>query len=567
MNGLTRAYYGAARKLPQRLGRGLLGNWAIVQIMSVTLAKTRDPQLRRWIHEEHHRYFNGFSDPQTVAEAFDASLSTDVTRYAGALTMPVLVIAGADDEIAPAPGQHTFVDAAAERGTGDARRCRPPHPLRTAGPRRGGPAPLPGNARVKIVVDCRYTRLEHHDGISRYARPHRRGARPPGAAGRARGHHADQRREAARRCCPTCRGRRSRADQRTRAVGGPPGQQAEAGCRVHPHADDGRGGPPVRARQDAARPDLLPQSHASARSQPRDPAALAPVPPGLVAAAACCSTRPTRSRRSRQTSKGLIEEHRLTKRPLTIVRNAADPRPGPPVHRDQPVTRELLYMGSFMPYKNVETLALALHVLPGLPPAPAVEDRAGRPPPAARARASRRADGAQRRHATPSTPSCSTTRSRSCTRRSTRGSASRSSRRWRPGRRSWSATSRSSARWGRMRPATSRRRIRMRRRPRSARSRTARSGRARRRAGARSPPAYDWDASAGVLLEVLRAGRRYEIGRISAFVSRASSAGSIANTAVALPAAAHTTGSSSSVSSKTVRRGVRCPRGGTAPIE
>ena len=32
---------------------------------------------------------------------------------------------------------------------------------------------------------------------------------------------------------------------------------------------------------------------------------------------------------------------------------------------NEPVTRELLYMGSFMPYKNVETLALALHVLPG----------------------------------------------------------------------------------------------------------------------------------------------------------------------------------------------------------
>lgn len=110
MNGLTRAYYGAARKLPTRLGRALLGNWAIVQIMSVTLAKTRDARLRRWIHEEHHRYFNGFSDPQTVAEAFDASLSTDVTRYADALTMPVLVIAGADDEIAPAKGQYAFVE-------------------------------------------------------------------------------------------------------------------------------------------------------------------------------------------------------------------------------------------------------------------------------------------------------------------------------------------------------------------------------------------------------------------------------------------------------------------------
>jgi pimeloyl-ACP methyl ester carboxylesterase len=110
MNALTRTYYNAARRLPERAGRALLGNWAIVQIMSVTLAKTRDRDLRRWIHEEHHRYFNGFSDPATVAEAFDASLSTDVTKYAEALTMPVLVIAGADDEIAPAPGQYTFVD-------------------------------------------------------------------------------------------------------------------------------------------------------------------------------------------------------------------------------------------------------------------------------------------------------------------------------------------------------------------------------------------------------------------------------------------------------------------------
>lgn len=110
MNALTRAYYGTARKLPRRLGRALLGNWLVVQIMSVTLAKTRDAHLRRWIHEEHHRYFNGFSDPQTVAEAFDASLSTDVTKYVDSLTMPVLVIAGADDEIAPAPGQYTFAD-------------------------------------------------------------------------------------------------------------------------------------------------------------------------------------------------------------------------------------------------------------------------------------------------------------------------------------------------------------------------------------------------------------------------------------------------------------------------
>jgi glycosyltransferase involved in cell wall biosynthesis len=66
-----------------------------------------------------------------------------------------------------------------------------------------------------------------------------------------------------------------------------------------------------------------------------------------------------------ETTRALIEQHRLTRRPLSIVRNAADPVVEPVTARDRPVTRDLLYMGSFMPYKNVETLALAMHVLPG----------------------------------------------------------------------------------------------------------------------------------------------------------------------------------------------------------
>ncbi|MET1045016.1 MAG: glycosyltransferase family 1 protein [Microbacteriaceae bacterium] len=64
-----------------------------------------------------------------------------------------------------------------------------------------------------------------------------------------------------------------------------------------------------------------------------------------------------------QTTRDLMLKHRLTKREIAVVHNAADPRP--PVHRTQPATRDLVYMGSFMPYKNVETLARALHQLPG----------------------------------------------------------------------------------------------------------------------------------------------------------------------------------------------------------
>ncbi|PZQ91628.1 MAG: mannosyltransferase [Leifsonia xyli] len=65
-----------------------------------------------------------------------------------------------------------------------------------------------------------------------------------------------------------------------------------------------------------------------------------------------------------QTTERLMREHRLTDRPITIVSNAADPVEADPARR-QPASRELVYMGSFMPYKNVETLARALHELPG----------------------------------------------------------------------------------------------------------------------------------------------------------------------------------------------------------
>lgn len=66
-----------------------------------------------------------------------------------------------------------------------------------------------------------------------------------------------------------------------------------------------------------------------------------------------------------ETTKDLIARHRLTRRPVTVVRNAADPLVADPPARTPAPGRELVYMGSFMPYKNVETLARAMHDLPG----------------------------------------------------------------------------------------------------------------------------------------------------------------------------------------------------------
>ncbi|MGO1548399.1 MAG: glycosyltransferase family 4 protein [Nesterenkonia sp.] len=64
-----------------------------------------------------------------------------------------------------------------------------------------------------------------------------------------------------------------------------------------------------------------------------------------------------------KTTWGLIAEHRLTTRDVHVIPNAAQPV-GQPRDAEQTPTKDLVYMGSFMEYKNVETLIRAVNLLP-----------------------------------------------------------------------------------------------------------------------------------------------------------------------------------------------------------
>ena len=99
-------YYWAAARLPERLGFALLQNPLIVRVTSLAMVKTKDKALRRWIHNQHDRYFSAFSDRRVVMEAFTASVGNDVSEFAARIAQPTLLIAAEKDDITAVPAQY-----------------------------------------------------------------------------------------------------------------------------------------------------------------------------------------------------------------------------------------------------------------------------------------------------------------------------------------------------------------------------------------------------------------------------------------------------------------------------
>ncbi|MEN2741080.1 alpha/beta hydrolase [Microbacterium sp. X-17] len=94
-------YYWVGARLPHRAGEALLRNRAIVRVMSVSMAKTRDPALRRFVHAQHDQYFSRFADRDALLEAFRTSVSHDVREFAPRIPQPVLLVAADRDDITP----------------------------------------------------------------------------------------------------------------------------------------------------------------------------------------------------------------------------------------------------------------------------------------------------------------------------------------------------------------------------------------------------------------------------------------------------------------------------------
>jgi pimeloyl-ACP methyl ester carboxylesterase len=94
-------YYWTGRQLPKRLAHKWLSAKPVVAIVTVSMTKTKDKDLRRYIHDQHFRYFSLFHDLQSLSESFKTSVSHNVRQSAHKITVPTLLIAGAQDDITP----------------------------------------------------------------------------------------------------------------------------------------------------------------------------------------------------------------------------------------------------------------------------------------------------------------------------------------------------------------------------------------------------------------------------------------------------------------------------------
>lgn len=92
-------YYWLGRKLPASAARAWISAKPLTKAMSVTMRKSKDRTIRRYIDSEHYAHYSSFASPRQLAEVFHASVSNDVSQVAEELSMPTLMIVGDKDAL------------------------------------------------------------------------------------------------------------------------------------------------------------------------------------------------------------------------------------------------------------------------------------------------------------------------------------------------------------------------------------------------------------------------------------------------------------------------------------
>lgn len=102
---VAQGYFWIGKVLPERLARPWISTDISTMVMSITMAKTRDKQLRKFIHSEHRKHFSTFANTSFLQEAFTTSVSNSVRDFAHQIPIKTLLIIGDKDDITSVPQQ------------------------------------------------------------------------------------------------------------------------------------------------------------------------------------------------------------------------------------------------------------------------------------------------------------------------------------------------------------------------------------------------------------------------------------------------------------------------------
>lgn len=105
MSRIAAGYYEVSAALPDRLGHAVLSSPAVVWITGTVMAKTTDRNTLAYLHDQHQNHFSSFDHRTVLVEAYRASTTGSVLDVAEQLRLPVLLVAGADDELGSVRGQ------------------------------------------------------------------------------------------------------------------------------------------------------------------------------------------------------------------------------------------------------------------------------------------------------------------------------------------------------------------------------------------------------------------------------------------------------------------------------
>lgn len=105
MSRIAEGYYEASAAMPGRLGHAVLSSPLVVWITGTVMAKTTDRNTLAYLHDQHQNYFSSFDHRTVLVEAYRASTTGSVLDVAEGLRLPVLLVAGADDELGSVRGQ------------------------------------------------------------------------------------------------------------------------------------------------------------------------------------------------------------------------------------------------------------------------------------------------------------------------------------------------------------------------------------------------------------------------------------------------------------------------------